>query len=156
MTEHEFSELCTMIQAAYPRDTFLETQEQFDLWWEMFKGFQVGFAKIAVKNYIREGKYLPSVSDITTRYNAVKADALQKKAHLKDIYGMIRDFYPQMYRGEGDTESEYWGLIQSHSYGECQRKADRIRSHVVEYVRYMEQNGGNWATLSECMREALA
>ena len=155
MTKKEFSELCKTIQAAYPRDVFLEQQEQYTLWWDMMNGCSYEFAKLAVKNYILGNRYLPNLSDIMTRYNAVKSDAMQKKMNLKEIYYFIRDNYPQAFRGT-NSEVAYWSLIKSKTYGECLAKAESIKKWSAGYVRRMEKSGSDrWMSLEECMAEAL-
>jgi len=155
MTRVEFSELCKMIQAAYPRDVFIEQKEQYDLWWNMLNGCSFEFAKLAVKNYILDSRYLPNISDIMTRYDAVKADALQKKMNLKEIFCFTRDLYPQAFRGS-DSETIYWTLIKSKTYGECLSKAESIKKWSADYVRRMEKSGSdNWMSLEECMTEAV-
>lgn len=156
MTELEFSEVCKTIQAAYPRDTFLGSQEQYDLWWNVFKDCNCQFLNTAVRKYIQENKYLPSVSDISTRYNTIKSDVLYKKARLREIFYYTRDIYPQAYRGDVDLEQLFWQLVRSETYEECLAKADRIYHHTLDYVRQTEKTNGTWMLLPECMKGGLA
>lgn len=64
MNKDEFIEIVKMIKTAYPREKFLETGEQFEMWFNMLKDIPFGICQAAIITWVTENPRSPAISDI--------------------------------------------------------------------------------------------
>lgn len=64
MTKKEFSAITTGLKTAYPRFTFLTTEEEMEFWYSMLKDIPCEIAENAVMEHISTSIYPPSIAEI--------------------------------------------------------------------------------------------
>lgn len=64
MNKKEFYSISVGIKAAYPRFTFLSTDEEMEFWYTMFKDIDYQVAQNAVMEHISTSSFPPSIAEI--------------------------------------------------------------------------------------------
>ena len=74
MNKDEFVEIVKMIKTAFPKEKFLETPEQFELWFRMLNDIPFGICQAAMTTWIMENPRTPAISDIRERCLSVSVE----------------------------------------------------------------------------------
>ena len=64
MTEDEFKKVVKFLKASYPKEKFLETQEQAEVWFAMLKDLPFEPVSLGITQWITKNPWTPAISDI--------------------------------------------------------------------------------------------
>lgn len=91
ITENEFKQVAKTISLAYPPKTneklFLYEKEAGELWFDMLKDIEYLPIQLGIKNYIRENKFVPTISDIVSYSENIRKE-LQEAERIVEYYLM--------------------------------------------------------------------
>ena len=134
MTRNEFMEFVKRMRTAYPPkgkgNDFLSDRDQLNLWWSYLEPLKTEFFLIAEKKYVAENVFPPMIADLMTRYKEIREHNLQRKAELREIFNLARQYYPVTLWTDED-EKAFMTAIRSETFDECKVKARNILQYVV-------------------------
>lgn len=142
MTKEEFGRMVKIIRTAYPREDFVAGQEAFNLWYGHLKDLKYMVAEKAVDRYIDTSRYAPTIADIRTTYEEVRAE-LRNQLHLvKQELQMFEWKFCMGYNGQRlECEREFERLTVGkcgNDYALARKLGIEIRRRSEEYI----ENGG--------------
>lgn len=75
MTIDEFGIFADAIKTYFPKDNMLPTEKAMDLWFDMLKDLDYGFASMALKNHVATSAFPPTIADIRKQYSIISNPA---------------------------------------------------------------------------------
>ena len=91
ITENEFKQVAKLILLAYPpkanEKPFLYEREAGELWFDMLKDIEYLPIQLGIKKYIRENKFVPTISDIVSYSENIRKE-LQEADRIVEYYLM--------------------------------------------------------------------
>lgn len=89
ITENEFKQVAKTISLAYPpkanEKPFLYEREAGELWFDMLKDIEYLPIQLGIKKYIRENKFVPTISDIFSYSENIRKE-LQEAERIIEYY----------------------------------------------------------------------
>ena len=85
MTKEDFVKAMTYLATAFNQDL---TNENIYIWYDVFKNENYDYFKEAVKNCVKESKYVPTINELIEKVKEVKKDE-----YLKIVDSMKEDNY---------------------------------------------------------------
>lgn len=87
VSKTEFYKVSVGLKAAYPRFTFLSTDEEMEFWYQMLKDFEYVVAYNAAMEYISTNTFPPSIADI----RALCVERCKKSVlNFDEAWGMVQ------------------------------------------------------------------
>lgn len=71
MTVDEFGIFADAIKTYFPKDNMLPTEKAMDLWFDMLRDLDYGFASMALKNHVATSAFSPTIADIRKQYSII-------------------------------------------------------------------------------------
>lgn len=75
MTIDEFGIFADAIKTYFPKDNMLPTEKAMDLWFDMLRDLDYGFASMALKNHVATSAFPPTIADIRKQYSIISNPA---------------------------------------------------------------------------------
>ena len=136
MTLENTIALLELITAAYPRFEIVKGEETFSVWHECLEDLDYEDAKTATKNVIRESEFPPTIAEIRKAYSEIEDERKKIRSLIRQEYDAIRSYYPSC----GELNNG-WPEFQERC--DSPEKAKKLRTALYNYVREVEQTGGN-------------
>lgn len=136
MTRDEVKKVVVMIAKAFPRFTIVQDKEGMDLWHECLSDVPYEDARTAVIDCIKTKEFPPTIAEIRKAYGEIEDGRKKAKLLIRQEYDAIRSYYPSC----GDVNNG-WSEFQDRC--DSPEKAKRLRTALYNYVREVEQTGGN-------------
>lgn len=157
MSKDEFISIVKMIRSLFHSDNFLESTDQLNIWYSMFAECDAKYINLAVREYAKTGRKLPVIADIMIPYNAIIEQRGKDMAQFYNTFTFTHDCYPSVFH-KPDDEKFFWELIDTDApRAETLRRLNQASRHLVEYVKYAEQNvaENEWKSYQDCMKEGF-
>ena len=142
MTIEEFGILADEIKTFFPKDNILPTKEAMKLWYECLKDLDGRKARQALRNYVKNNNFSPTVADIRNECGKVIDKEAKTKAELRRLYDMTISYYPCANR-EKDVESTYKSLMSQVKPQDRLEMAKTILQKVLDFVKEWEKGTEN-------------
>lgn len=139
MNKTEFLNILDGLKSIYRKDKFPDmTQFAMEMWYESLKDLDYKITKQSIVNYIKVGKYPPTVADIREQYGLIKSKSNEQLREIEHIFCEMKNYYPN---GNYDKQAE--DIFYNHM---CEIDNDNRISYakaicntVIDYVKRCEQ-----------------
>lgn len=156
MNKTELNNILDGLRSMYGNDKFPKlTEFAMDMWFESMKDLDYKQTKVAIANYIKVGKFPPTVADIREHYQLIDKQEKSKGIELAKVFKEMRDYYPG---GSNDLKAEekFMSAICEVDVEYRITYANQIRNKVLNYIANCEQGAQEMTmTLSECICWAI-
>lgn len=132
MEREDTKKILDVLMRAYPNHTFIEEDEDFDLWVEIFEDMEYQLTRQATITVIRNNKgYPPGFGDIREVYNDLLTERKNKENEIRQSYDHIKSYYP----GSGGAN---YGWEQFKARAKTPEEARALSQMIFSFVRQME------------------
>ena len=152
MNKLEVSNILDGLRSMYGNDKFPQmTEFAMDMWYEAMKDLDFKKTKQAIANYLKVGKYPPTVADIREQYNLINEEQKRGSSELEKIFAEMQNYYPN---GNYDKTAKgifFTKLLLIDSEQKL-KYAEAVKNAVIDYVKRCELGTAEMnMTLSECL-----
>lgn len=145
MTRDETKKIVVMIAKAFPRFTIVQDKEGMDLWHECLSDIPYEDARACVIDCVKSKEFPPTIAEIRKAYDDILMAKKTVQRLIRQEYDAIRSYYPSC----GELNNG-WSEFQERC--DSPEKAKRLRTALYNYVREVEQTGGNTEPFVEKIR----
>lgn len=118
---------------------FLNSQESFDLWYELLADLRFDVMKCAADVYMQKEKYPPTVADIRREYDTLWDEHLAIVRHIKESYESAAGIYPGIDSQQKMAGKEiFTEIVNRYPKEEKERIAGCAAERICQYVREWE------------------
>ena len=155
MNKAELNNILDGLRSMYGNEKFPKlTEFAMDMWYDAMKDLDFKQTKQAIANYIKVGKFPPTIADIREQYGLIVEECRSESMTLRDIFNDMCNYYPN---GASDksAESVFMSKLLMVEKSDKSRVANAIKNLVIAYVKRCEQGELELnMTLSECIQES--
>ena len=152
MTKEEWMELAKKLKRVYQREEkFLPDVDTVNQWYEFLDDLDYERTAKAVKEYIKNEKFAPTVADIRSRHDDLEKAEKTEYYAVKNEFERCRNYYP----GSGSIDNgwpEFQERLKKAKEGMQIEAARYLANKVIGYVHECEKNGTDTIDFAECIK----
>ena len=130
MTIEEWRIAARHLKTMYPNEKFMPKEEYADMWYSYLSDLEYVYVRMAVKNWVANNSYYPTVGDIRTKALVIMKETKAKLSEIKDIFNTCHSYYPSNLTSDKDWD-EFKECIKSEQFEEAKAKAFRIKHEIM-------------------------
>lgn len=156
MNKIELNNILDGLRSIYGADKFPKlTEFAMDMWFESMKDLDYKQTKVAIANYIKVGKFPPTIADIREQYRLILNETQDLNNSIEDIFSEMQSYYPGGFNDKAARGTFFTKLLMIETEGKL-KYAEGIKNKVIDYVKNCERTTGELTmTLSECIKWAV-
>ena len=135
MTIYEWRNEAKHLKSMYPSDRFMTKEEHADMWYIYLSDLDYVYVKMAVKKWISNNSFYPTVGDIRVKAIDAMIETRAKLSELKDIFNVCHSHYPSNLTSDDDWEN-FKECIKCEQFDDAKEKAFRIKAEITNAIEF--------------------
>jgi hypothetical protein len=127
------------IENNYGTSKFNVTQPMFDLWFDIFKDYDVMGFKCAVDEYLKTNEFAPNIAGINKIYQKMVEERDITSHICKAKYKWVARWFEQ--KPNWDSYKAFLGYVCKYSFDKREKVAESLASKLIAYWNDCDAKG---------------